>query len=76
MWCDEPDSDAEIIEDSLEKPELFGVIFERHYRDIHRFLVAAVGSSDGPDLAAEVFLRAFSSRHRYRLSYPSARPWL
>ncbi|MFQ5524515.1 MAG: RNA polymerase sigma factor [Acidimicrobiia bacterium] len=69
-------SDAEIIEASLENQELFAVIFERHYRDIHRFVVAAVGPSDGPDLAAEVFLRAFATRHRYRLTYPSARPWL
>lgn len=69
-------SDAEIIEASFENPELFGVIFERHYRAIHRFVVAAVGASDGPDLAAEVFLRAFTSRHRYRSTYPSAGPWL
>jgi RNA polymerase sigma-70 factor (ECF subfamily) len=68
--------DAEIIEGSLRDPELFALIFERHYRDVHRFVVAAVGASDAPDLAAEVFLRAFASRHRYRSSYPSARPWL
>jgi RNA polymerase sigma factor (sigma-70 family) len=69
-------TDAEVIEGSLRDPDLFAVIFERHYRDVHRFVVAAVGASDGPDLAAEVFLRAFASRHRYRSSYPSARPWL
>lgn len=69
-------SDAEIIEASLENPELFAVIFERHFWDIHRFVVAAVGPSDGPDLAGEVFLRAFASRHRYRTTYPSAGPWL
>jgi RNA polymerase sigma-70 factor (ECF subfamily) len=69
-------SDAEIIEASLENPELYSVIFERHYRDIHHFVVAAVGPTDGPDLAGEVFLRAFASRHRYRSTYPSAGPWL
>jgi RNA polymerase sigma-70 factor (ECF subfamily) len=69
-------SDAEIIEASFENQEAFAVIFERHYRDIHRFVVAAVGPSDGPDLAAEVFLRAFATRRRYRLTYPNARPWL
>ncbi len=72
----QPKSDAEIIEASLEDQELFAAIFERHYRDIHRFVVAAVGPNDGPDLAAEVFLRAFATRRRYRLTYPSARPWL
>lgn len=70
------DSDAEVIEGSLQDPDLFAVIFERHYRDVHRFVVAAVGAADGPDLAAEVFVRAFASRHRYRSLYPSARPWL
>ena len=72
----ESGSDAEIVEASFEDPELFAVIFERHYRSIHRFVVAAVGPSDGPDLAGEVFLRAFASRHRYRSTYPSAAPWL
>ncbi|MGA7096427.1 MAG: RNA polymerase sigma factor [Acidimicrobiia bacterium] len=72
----ESESDAQIIEDSMQNSELFAVIFERHYRDIHRFVVAAVGASDGPDLAGEVFLRAFASRHRYRSTYPSAGPWL
>ncbi|HEX6299382.1 MAG TPA: RNA polymerase sigma factor [Acidimicrobiia bacterium] len=72
----DPGIDAEVIEGSLQDPDLFAVIFQRHYRDVHRFVVAAVGASDGPDLAAEVFLRAFASRHRYRSSYPSARPWL
>jgi RNA polymerase sigma factor (sigma-70 family) len=71
-----PESDAEIIEASFENPELFAVVFERHYRDIYRFVTAAVGHTDGPDLAGEVFLRAFATRQRYRPSYPSARPWL
>ncbi|MGH8870976.1 MAG: RNA polymerase sigma factor [Acidimicrobiia bacterium] len=70
------ESDAEIVEASFQDPELFAVIFERHYRNIHRFTVAAVGATDGPDLAGEVFLRAFASRHRYRLTYSSAGPWL
>lgn len=76
MGVNAPESDAEIIKASLENPELFAEIFERHYRVIHRFAVAAVGPSDGPDLAAEVFLRAFASRRRYREVYPSAGPWL
>lgn len=76
MSVTEPESDAKIIKDSFEKPELFAVIFERHYRDIHRFVVAAVGTADGPDLAGEVFLRAFASRSRYRMAYPNAGPWL
>lgn len=76
MGVNEAESDAEIVKASLENPELFAEIFERHYQAIHRFAVAAVGHSDGPDLAAEVFLRAFASRRRYREAYSSAGPWL
>lgn len=43
---------------------------------VYRFAVRAVGPSDGPDLAAEVFVRALKVRHRFNLAYPSARPWL
>jgi RNA polymerase sigma-70 factor (ECF subfamily) len=52
------------------------VIFERHYRAVHRFAVGAVGESDGPDVAAEVFGQAFAVRHRYDPAYESAAPWL
>lgn len=71
-----PESDAEIIEASLGNPDVFTVIFERHYPAVFRFVTAAVGRTDGPDLASEVFVRAFAARHRYRLTYPDARPWL
>ena len=39
-------------------------------------MVKVVGPSDGPDLAAEVFVRALKVRHRFDLAYTSARPWL
>lgn len=70
------DTDAETIRASLEDPELFSVIFERHYQGIHRFVVAAVGETDGPDLAGEVFVRAFALRRRFDPAYQSASPWL
>ena len=69
-------SDSEVIAASLNNPELFAAIFHRHYPAIYRFVVGAVGLADGPDLASEVFVRAFAIRGRYDLSYSRATPWL
>jgi RNA polymerase sigma-70 factor (ECF subfamily) len=35
-----------------------------------------VGIDRAEDLTSEVFIRAFDSRARYNLNYPSAKPWL
>lgn len=74
MNADPPDS--VLILASLGEPDRFGDVFRRHYPAVYAFMVRAVGRSDGPDLAAEVFVRAFASRRRYDPNYPSARPWL
>ena len=74
MIDDRPDS--EVIRTSWDDPRQFGEIFTRHYATVYGFVVKAVGPSDGPDLAAEVFVRALKVRDRFDLAYPSARPWL
>lgn len=69
--------DAQVIERSLLSPASFGVIFERHFRPIHRFLAARVGASLADDLAAQVFVVAFQRRSSYRPGMAdSALPWL
>ena len=68
--------DAKIIADSLLAPAVFGEIFERHYDTVFRYAAVRVGAAHGEEVAAEVFLRAFASRHRFRSDAPSARPWL
>jgi len=68
-------TDAELIKRSLEEPEQFGAIFQRHVDVIHRYLRTRVGPS-AEDLAAEVFIVAFRQRHRYDEAHSSARPWL
>jgi RNA polymerase sigma factor (sigma-70 family) len=73
---DRPLSDAELILASQEEPEVFEVLFDRHFDTVYRFLVARVGPDDAEDLASEVFVRAFAARHRYRREVISARPWL
>ena len=55
-------NDAELLERSVSEPALFGAVFERHRVTVRRYVVRRVGVTDGEDLAAEVFVRAFRSR--------------
>ena len=71
-----PDSDAAIIEASRGDPERFAAIFDRYFGEIHRYLARRVGGEAADDLAAEVFLAAFSQRRRYDAARGCARPWL
>lgn len=69
-------SDAEVIALSLEEPEAFGLIFDRHFNDIFRYVARRLGRQAAEELAAEVFLVAFSRRQRYDTNRADARPWL
>jgi RNA polymerase sigma-70 factor, ECF subfamily len=69
-------TDAEAIAESRADPEWFGVIFDRHFAPIHRYLHRRVGRQLADDLAAETFAQAFRQRDRYDLRAPDARPWL
>lgn len=69
-------TEGELIHLSLEDPDLFAEIFAAHYTPIFRFVSAALDRQRAEDIAGEVFLRAFDSRHRFDPSYESARPWL
>ena len=71
-----PPPDAEAIAASLQQPEAFAAIFDRHYDAIAAFLRRRVGSSLGDELAAETFLQAFDARARYDAGRADARPWL
>jgi RNA polymerase sigma-70 factor (ECF subfamily) len=73
---DGPWSDAVLIASSITAPERFGEIYERHVSEIHRYLARRVGTALADDLAAETFLVAFGSRHRYDRAAEKALPWL
>ena len=70
----EPD-DATVITASIQRPQEFTVIFERHFDEIHRYLRRR-HPSEAEELAADVFTVAFDARARYRPQGDSARPWL
>ncbi|GAB2968201.1 RNA polymerase sigma factor [Nocardioides montaniterrae] len=70
----DPDDHA-IIARSLHEPDAFGVLFDRHARELHRFVSRRVGEL-ADDLLGELFVIAFERRARYRPQHADARPWL
>ncbi|MEW2356882.1 RNA polymerase sigma factor [Spirillospora sp. NPDC029432] len=69
-------TDGEAIGASLDDPERFAEIFERHWDEIHRYVARRLGPGIAEDVGAETFAAAFRGRSRYDLSRPDARPWL
>ncbi len=69
-------SDADLIRASLEDPEQFAPVFERHYRAVYAYLARRVGPDAGADLASEAFVVAFRKRATFRSEAKSAAPWL
>jgi RNA polymerase sigma factor (sigma-70 family) len=67
--------DHAVIAASLERPEVFGLLFERHARELHRFLSRRLGGA-ADDLLGELFVTAFEHRGRYCAVLSDARPWL
>jgi RNA polymerase sigma factor (sigma-70 family) len=69
-------TDAALIAASLEDPQAFVAIFERHFGSISRYLRRRLRRMVADDLAAEVFAIAFSRRFAFDLDRPDALPWL
>lgn len=72
----EMSSDAELLMRSVSDPSAFAAVYERHGQAVRRYVARRVGSEAGEDLAADVFVRAFRARERYRAECGSALPWL
>ena len=70
------DTDGEVIVSSLERPERFEAIFERHAASVHRYLRRRVGETLAEELTAETFTHALRFRERFDADYTSALPWL
>lgn len=68
--------DAELLRSSVDTPELFEAIFDRHYDAILRYARQRAGHTVGEDIAARTFVIAFERRDTYDARRPSARPWL
>lgn len=68
--------DSTAISRSRHEPERFGVIFDRHFAEIHRYVARRLGPDAADDVAAETFLTAFRQRDRYDPARGDARAWL
>ena len=69
-------TDAELVSSSLEAPEAFARLFDRHAVAIHRYVARRLSSSEADDLVGQTFLIAFERRHRYHETTAGALPWL
>lgn len=57
-------SHAEVMARASTQPELFGLVFDRHFTTIHRYLERRVGHDAADVLSGEVFRIAFEQRSR------------
>jgi RNA polymerase sigma factor (sigma-70 family) len=68
--------DAALIQQSLQHPEAFEQVYDRHATYIHRYVTRRLGADAADDVVADTFLDAFRHRRRYRFDRADARPWL
>jgi RNA polymerase sigma-70 factor (ECF subfamily) len=69
-------NDATLITQSLQAPERFGALFDRHAASIYRYVTRRLGPDAADDIVAETFLTAFRRRDHYDTAHPDAGPWL
>ena len=69
-------SDAEVIGRSIDSPQCFATLFDRHAGVVFRFLVRRVGRDAADELLGDTFRIAFERRAAFDTQRPSARPWL
>ena len=69
-------SDAQVIGRSLDEPEAFGLIYDRHAATVLRFLGRRAGAKIAEGLVGELFRIAFERRKTFDASRTSALPWL
>jgi RNA polymerase sigma-70 factor (ECF subfamily) len=70
------ETDGELIACSLDRPERFEEIFDRHAPSIYRYLRRRVGDQLAEELTAETFTRALHARRQFSVARASALPWL
>jgi RNA polymerase sigma-70 factor (ECF subfamily) len=68
-------TDSELIGRSVDSPEVFAGLFDRHATAVHGYLGRRVGEL-ADDLLSETFLIAFRRRGSYRPEHVEVRPWL
>jgi RNA polymerase sigma factor (sigma-70 family) len=69
-------SDAEVIRRSLDEPEAFGLVYDRHAATVLHFLGRRVGAEAAEGLLGELFRIAFERRKTFDPVRATALPWL
>lgn len=70
-------TDAEVLARSRARPELLGLIYERHAGAVFRYLARRVGAAAAEDLLGDVFVAVVQARLRViPHSSGSSLPWL
>jgi RNA polymerase sigma-70 factor (ECF subfamily) len=69
-------SDAALIRASLEQPDLFTRVFDRHFVEIHAFVQRRLGARLANRIATRTFVEAFNARAAFGDRNDDARPWL
>ena len=70
------ESDASVLRRSIEQPDCFALLFDRHFTEVFRYLRRRLGDGLAADLAAETFLQAFRSRRRFTGGEEAVLAWL
>ena len=65
--------DAVAISRSVEIPQAFEVIFDRHFDAVHRYLARRAGRQCADDLTSQTFVVAFERRTSFRREASDAR---
>jgi RNA polymerase sigma-70 factor (ECF subfamily) len=60
----------------MDAPEVFAVVFDRHFHEIHGYVARRLGTSAADDIAADTFLIAYRKRASYDATAGSIRAWL
>jgi RNA polymerase sigma factor (sigma-70 family) len=68
--------DAREVEASLADPARFGLIFDRYFAEVHRYVARRLTSDAADDIAAETFAIAFRQRQRFDANRGVVRGWL
>jgi RNA polymerase sigma-70 factor (ECF subfamily) len=69
-------SDAHVIAASLDDPEVFSALYDRHAGLLFRYLIRRVGRDTADELLGETFRIAFERRATFDCERPDARPWM
>jgi len=68
--------DASVLRRSIDQPDCFALLFDRHFAQVYRYLRRRLGDELAAELAAETFLQAFRSRGRFTGDDASVLAWL